>query len=270
MSKELSILDKKVRKVDSLKITKDNKDKAIRDLNKISKEYGLGTLSKSSNVSEIKSFKKSLSERIAYDVIGLAVQEGNITMAFKYNRDFKNAKDPEVKRLAKFGEKLATAKHYSDRHLKGNEKQFLENGNVNIKGYGNLDMLTLFERTKNNKDVNKLINEVKNNNPKNEFISKELDIFDTVFQRIGITREDDIQKLKDKLISMGMDGIKDQTNYLFESLETYDSDQNTVGKYNGDETELLNARLDDMLIKLDLQKGGMRKVSKTLNKYKNR
>jgi hypothetical protein len=25
-----------------------------------------------------------------------------------------------------------------------------------------------------------------------------------------------------------------------------------------------------MLIKLDLQKGGMRKVSKTLNKYKNR
>ena len=58
------------------------------------------------------------------------------------------------------------------------------------------------------------------------------------------------------------DKMLQQSNILLESLELYGSDQMFQ-----DETELANARLDDMMIKLGIKKTGQMKVKKTLKKY---
>jgi hypothetical protein len=57
-------------------------------------------------------------------------------------------------------------------------------------------------------------------------------------------------------------------NDLIESLEVYGSPDNGIGAWQGDETELANARLDDMMIRMDLKKTGKSKVQKVLSKYK--
>ena len=87
-------------------------------------------------------------------------------------------------------------------------------------------------------------------------------MFSRVFQKIGIVREDDLDKVYNKLKTMDFDKMLQQSNILLESLELYGSDQ-----LFQDETELANARLDDMMIKLGIKKTGQSKVKRTLKKY---
>lgn len=265
----MDILGKMVRNKRSVDITvnRNNKGDLIKRINKLMKEYGMKKISKDSNVSEVKKAQKDYLERLNYDILVQAVQEGNTVIASVYGKDTKKSKDKELSRLSKFAPKLAEAKKKSTRKLTNEEKNFLENGNFNIEGIGNKDIITLFEQTKTDTSAKKLIKDVKETDIKTEYYNKELEAFERVFQRVEITREEDLNKLKKHLNSLDMSGVAEETNYLLSSLEMYGSESQSAGRYSDNETELLNARLDDLLIRTGLKKGGQAKVNKTLKKY---
>lgn len=250
------------RKLDT-KVTNKNKDKLTRDLNRIGKDYGLQRLSKDASIKDIRDMKKLISERLGYDILDLSVREGNTTIASIEGKELKKSKDKDISKLATYAEQLAEAKRQADKKLTPSEKAFLERGNQNIKGYGNQDITTLFEGTKTKKQIQNLINEIKNSNPKEEYYNKQIDTFEKVFQKIGITRENDLEKLKDKIKSMDFIDSNSTTNYLLNSLELYGSDQ----EMGQTETELANARLDSMMLKTGLKTTGKKKVDKVLKKY---
>lgn len=267
MKDVLGTLVNRHRKIDR-RITNDNKDSVIKEINKVVKEYGMSKISPDAKISDVTKYKNEYLERISYDITTLAINEGNRTIAEIYGRELKQSSDKDTRKLGKFSKDLANAKYQSNKHLNKGEKAFLERGNLNIEGYGNKDIVTLFEAAKTERQVKELIEHIKNNNPKDEFYNKQIDTFQKVFQKIGIVRENDINKLTNKLNNMNFLDLNDITKGLLQSLEMYGSDDNDVGIYGGEETELANARLDDMLIRLGLKASGQAKVNKILNKYK--
>jgi hypothetical protein len=267
MKNALLTLANQKRKIDT-RVTNENKNSIINQMNKNATAYGMPKISKNASVKDVSRYKSEYLERLTYDIVTLAVNEGKDIIAEIQARDLKKSNDYETKRLGEFAKDLAKAKKESSKNLTKEEKQFLERGNNNIKGFGNEDMITLFEKAKNNKLVQALINEVKSQDPKQIYYEKQLGVFENVFQKVGIKREDDITRLKDKINSMSLEDAQNITNQLLVSVELYDSDKQGVSRKN--ETELANARLDDMLIKLDLKKTGLKKVQKTLDKYKSK
>jgi len=267
MKDELTSLRMQKRKVDK-RVTKDNKKDIIKEINKSMKEFGYPKIPQNATVNQVTRMKNQYVDRITYDIVTLAVQEGKNIVAEIESRDLRNSEDFESKKLAKFAKQLALAKKESSTKLTKEEKAFLERGNNNIKGYGNEDIVTLFEKTKNDKQVQALIYEIKNQDPKEIFYNKQNTLFEKVFQKVGIVRESDINKIKSKINSVKMDEALSYYNQLIESLETYGSPDNRIGQWDGNETELANARLDDMMIRMNLKNTGKTKVQKVLNKYK--
>jgi hypothetical protein len=235
-------------------------------MNKNAKEYGFTKISKNATVQEVNRFKNTYLERLTYDIVTLAVNEGKDIIAEINARDLKKSDDYETKRLGQFAKDLAKAKKEISRNLTTEQRQFLEKGNNNIKGFGNSDLITLFEKTKNTKQVQALIDEVKLQDAKQSYYEKQIGVFENVFQKVELKREEDLNRIKEKIKSLSLDEAQSITNQLLMSLELYDSDKQ-VANHN-DETELANARLDDMLIRLDLKNKGQKKVQKTLEKYK--
>lgn len=266
MKDELTSLIRQKRKVEH-RVTNENKDKIIKEINKSMGDFGYSKIPKNATVQQVNNFKKEYLERITYDIVSLAVQEGKDIVAEVEARDLRKSYDFESKRLGEFAKDLARAKKESNRNLTKEEKQFLERGNNNIKGYGNEDIITLFEKAKNKKEVQALIKSVKEQDPKNIFYEKQNKLFENVFQKVGIYREKDINKIKERINNMNMQDALNYTNDLLHSLEMFSSDQENVGS-SGDETELANARLDDMLIRMNIKKTGKAKVQKVLSKYK--
>jgi hypothetical protein len=128
--------------------------------------------------------------------------------------------------------------------------------------------MTEFEKLKYPMQIDKFINEISTQDPNKIYYDKELETFKRVFQKVEATREKDINKIMDKLKTLDFQGLKDKSNYLLQSLEIYGSPDNKVGSYGDEETELANARLDDVMINLGLKKNGKRKVNSILKKYK--
>lgn len=267
MSKELSSIYKQRKSLQG-RVTKENKRAILNKINRQAENYGFQKLNSNASLNDIRNARNYYVDRMGYDVLTLAIQEGNVLTSEMVAHELKHSMDEDTKRLAEHSKELARAKQRQNSYLKNNEKDFMERGNLNIKGYGEKDIITLFENTKNKTEIKQLVNEIYNSNPKDEYYNKELDTFRKVFTRVGITREEDIDKLIAKLGSGTMENLTEKTNYLIQSLELYDSDQFDVGSHGGDETELINARLDDMLVRTGLKKGGQRAINNTYKKAK--
>jgi len=260
----LTKLSRQKRKVDT-RVTNENKDMIIKEINKNMCDFGYGKIPKTASIHEVQRMKKQYMDRLTYDIVSLAIQEGKSIIAEVEARDLKKSSDDENKRLGEHAKQLAQAKHESNKKLSKSQVQFVERGNNNIKGYGNLDMMSLFEKAKNKQDIKELIQEIKTQDTKQIFYDKQTGLLDHVFQKIGITREEDINKVKKKINTMDFEDAVNHYNYLLHSLEVYDSGQSRAT--NGDETELKDARLDDMMIRLGLKKTGIKKVQKVYKKY---
>jgi hypothetical protein len=267
MKDVLFSLSQQKRKIEQ-RTTNDNKNSIINQMNKNAKEYGFTKISKNATVQEVNRFKNTYLERLTYDIVTLAVNEGKDIIAEINARDLKKSDDYETKRLGQFAKDLAKAKKETSRNLTSEQRQFLEKGNNNIKGFGNTDLITLFEKTKNTKQVQALIDEVKLQDAKQSYYEKQIGVFENVFQKVELKREEDLNRLKDKIRAMSLDEAQSITNQLLMSIELYDSDKQGVNVEN--ETELKNARLDDMLIRLDLKKDGKQKAQKIMDKYKSK
>jgi hypothetical protein len=263
MKDALTSLRMEKRKVDK-RVTKENKNQIINAINKNSSELGFGKLSKNASIAEVTRFKNQYVDRLTYDIVTVAINTGRDIVAEVEARELRKVDDIESQRIGKFAKELAKAKKESDKKLNKEEKKFIERGNVNIKGYATENLVDIVDNLKNDKQVQALINEVKTQDPKKIFYDKQTELFDTVFQKVGIYRENDLNKVKDKLNNMSMEDAVNHYNYLLESLQLYDSDQ----VQNVNETELKNARLDDIMIRMNLKKTGKHKVQKVLNKYK--
>jgi hypothetical protein len=249
------------------RVTKENKDKLIRQMNKSAVDFGLPKISKNASVKDVARYKNQYVERLTYDIVTLAIQQGKDIVAEIESRDLKKSDDFQTKRLGQFGKELAQAKRQSDNNLTKEEKAFLDRGNNNIKGYGNYDVITEFEKTKNPKQAKALIDEIRSQNAKEIFFMKQLGLLEKVFQKVEVFREDDLTAIKERLSDLEMKDALNHTNYLLKSLDIFDSDkQNTR---NDDETELANARLDDLMTQFGLKTSSSRKAIKTtLDKYK--
>lgn len=266
MRDTLGTLVQRKRKVEK-RVTNENKGFIINQINKHSDDFGYGKIPKTASIREVERLKKQYQERLTYDIVTIAVEQGNTIIAEIEGRDLKKSDDFQSKRLGEFAKQLATAKKQTGKKLTKDEKNFLERGNQNIDGFGNTDIITLFEKTKTKGQALKLIADIKSQDSKKVFYDKKLDIFDRVFQKVGIVREEDLLKIRERLVAMSFQEAHDKTNYLLKSLEMYGSEQPEVGS-NDDETELANARLDDILIQLGEKKTGVKKTEKILNKYK--
>jgi len=248
------------------RVTNENKDKLINQINKSASDYGYSKLSKNASIKEVTNFKNQYKERLTYDIVTLSIQQGKSIIAEIEGRELKKSDDFQTKRLGEFAKDLADAKKKSDKKLTPDEKNFIERGNNNIKGYGNLDVMTLFENTKNDKQRKDLINEIKNQDAKEIFYDKQTEIFEKTFQKVGIVREKDINKIKDKLRNMEMKDVINQTNDLIQTIEVFDYKK--FEKEGSDETEIANARVDDVLIKMGISNKGSKKVKNIKKKYK--
>jgi hypothetical protein len=129
-------------------------------------------------------------------------------------------------------------------------------------------MVSLFENTKNGKEVQALIEKVKEQDPKKIFYDKEIELFKRTFQKVGIVRENDLNKLEEKLRSLDMKDLTSQTYDLLKTIEVFDYEK--FSKESVDETEIANARLDDVLIKTGLKKSGKKKVDNVYKKYQSK
>lgn len=267
MTSELTKMYRKRRDLNT-RVTNKNKDAIINKINKLAKSYGFQKMNKNSSLNDVRSAKNYYSERMGYDILTLSIQQGNITTTELIAKDLKNSMDSDTRNLAKFGKKLAMAKQRQNSYISKDEEEFLSRGNLNIKGFGELDVITMFENAKNKKERDTIINEIYTSNPKEEFYNGEIDVFKRVFRKVGLTREDDIKKVIENLNNSSMEELTDKTNNLIQTLELYGSPNNSVGKWDGDETELANARLDDMMIRMGLLKTGKRKVNKVYKKAK--
>lgn len=265
----LTKLVKQKRKVET-KVTKDNKGQIIKEINKNMDSFGYGKIPMNSSVATVNRMKKQYMERLTYDIVALAIQQGKDIVAEIEGRDLKKSSEYDYKRLGQFAKELAIAKKETSRNLTKEQKQFLERGNNNIKGFGNNDILTLFENTKNEKQAKELIEQVKKQNAKEVFYSKQTELLDNVFNKIGIVREDDLKLIKEKMRNMEFDKAVHYSDYLLQGLTLFESGDTGQANTSNveDETELSNARLDDLMIQFGLKKDGIKKVQKTLNKYK--
>jgi hypothetical protein len=249
------------------RVTNDNKQSIINQINKYNSQFDdYIKLTSKASVQEVNRMKKQYQERLTYDIVTLAIQQGKDIVAEIEARDLKKSADYQTRRLREFAKDLARARKETNKGLTKEEKQFLERGNANIKGFGNEDIITLFEKTKTKGQAKKLIDEIIKQDPKQLFYEKQLEIFERSFQKVGIVREEDLQKIKDKLNSMDMNEAYNQTNELLRKIEVFDYEK--FFKDNVDETEIAHARLDDVMIKMGLKKNGVKKVQRIFEKYK--
>jgi hypothetical protein len=256
------------------RVTNKNKNSIINEINKHAKEYSLPRLSKNASVKDVQKAKKDYQTELSSAIVNIAIRQGNTTLSSIYGKDLIKSEDKELKRLGRFAEQLAEAKRQSDKHLDPSQKAFLERGNLNVLGYGNENLIDEFDKTKNDKQVLELIEKVKKQDPRKIYYDKQIGTFENIFQKIELYREEDLDKLKEKLREMNFLDLKKNTDSLLQSLEIYGSDQVRVGQ-GDDETELANARLDDTLIRLGLVKGKekQQKIADSksiLNKYEER
>lgn len=266
MSKELTMLNLRQRKVlDFGRVTNKNKEQLRRMLNNYGRGTGLNWIPKKASVRELQQYKKDYLERNAYDVLTIAIDEGNKIITHEYARDFKKTKDKDLRLLTEHGEKLAKAKYTSDRKISLKQKNFLNMSNQGVIGYGEKDIITLLENAKNKKEIDELAITLMEQDPVEEYKDNNYEIFDRVFQKVGIVRENDLDKVKEFLDELDVYEFNNAVNKLMESIEIFDSDkQNT--RY-GNETDLANARLDDLMIQYGIKKG-ISKLSKVYNNNK--
>lgn len=247
------------------RITKENRNKVINYLNKNAKDYDLKRLTKKSTISDITKVKNELLDKIEFDILSEAINTGHNLVAEIESREVnKNKSNYKVDtlHLAKYGKELSNAKHNAIKNVSPETLKKIEKGNFNVKGFGNRDVVSEFEKLKTEEDIKDLIKEIENQDTNEVLYDSKIGIFKNVFKKIGIVREDDISKLENKLRNLSFDNLLQQTNILLQSLEIYSSDQEIL-----DETELANARLDDALIRLGIVKNGSQKVKKLLKKY---
>lgn len=253
MSKALTKLNLQQRKVLNFgRVTNENKESFRRLLNNYGRGTGLNWIPKSANVRELQQAKKAFLERNAYNILGLTVDEGNTILAHEYSRDFKKANDKDVQHMAQYAEKFAKAKHEMDKKLTVKEKNFLNMSNQGVLGYGDLDIVTIIESGKYKKKLDELAVDLLEYDPLEDMKDKNFVTVDRVFQRVGIRREDDLDKVKEKLSNLDVYEFNNAMNYLLESLEIFDSDKQGM---RSSEELLLNARLDDFMIKTGVKKG---------------
>ncbi len=248
------------------RVTNKNKQKIINYLNRNSRFYDLNKVNKKSSISEITKVKNDLLDKLEYDILSESINTGHSLIAEMEGKEVtknKNNFNEDTLHLAKYAGDLSKAKRESDKNLTDKDKKTLNEGNFNIEGYGNRDVVTEFEKKKNESEINNLIEEIKNQDVNELAYDNKIEIFKRTFQKVGITRENDLNKLEEKLRGMSFDNLLTQVNLLLQSLELYSSDQLVLN-----ETDLANGRLDDALIRLGIKKTGKRKVSKVLNKYK--
>lgn len=265
MSKELTNLYRQRRGIQT-KVTNNNKSKLINKLNKIAQSYGFGKLSKKATLSDVRNTKNMYSERMGYDILTLSIQEGNVLTTEIVAKELKNTKDIDTKKLVDYGTKLARAKQRQNSYLTKKEVSFMDRGNLEIKGFGELDIITLLEKAKNKKEINQLVNEIYTSNPKEQYYNGMTESFKRVFQKVELTREGDLEEVIKELEKRKMEDLTDKTNYLLQTLEIYGSPDNMVGEWDGDETSIANARLDDMMVRLGLKKNLNKDSRKVISK----
>ena len=264
MSTLRGLIQKKKHIKDYGRITNENRDKVMKYMRRIGKDYDINFSSKDT-IKEITRKRNDLIDELNYEIMSRSINEGLYLVAESEGKEImknkKAAKDDTLK-LAKWGKELAKEKNKLIKKLKNVNKDIIENGNFNVEGFGNKDIISQFENLKTEKEIKKYINSLDESNPRDDVYNNTREMFSRVFQKIGIVREDDLDKVYDKLKTMEFDKMLQQSNILLESLELYGSDQ-----LFQDETELANARLDDMMIKLGIKKTGQNKVKRTLKKY---
>ena len=252
------------RKLDT-RVTNKNKNSLINEMNKYAKDYGFEKLKPSATAAEVQRAKTIYKEELGYAAVSEAVRQGNTVIAEVYGRDLRKSQDHGISKLGEYAKDLAGAKKTAMRKLSPKDLEFLDKSNINIKGFGNKDMITELEKAKNKDQIMQLVKDVKTEDPKQIFYDKSIGIFEKTFRKIGIVRAKDIEKLKSAMANMDMEQLSEHFNQLMKSLDLFPSG-NQEG-YHTDETELKNARLDDMLIRVGVNKTGKRKVAATLKKY---
>lgn len=261
-------MNKRLNEVENIgRITNSNKDKIINKLNYYGKDIpNFEKISKDISVNDLAKLKKVFIEKQAYEVVGMAINRGNTIITQANKKILEKSQDVEVSRLGEYSFKLAKAQKSNLSKLNKNEKELIDTSNFNILGLGNKDIVSQFEKTSTKIQVEKLINTVSRQNPIDEFHDKNFDTLERVFQRVNIVRRDDLNKIKKYMEVQGVDKSTEVMNYLLKSLDMYGSSQSKYGKRE-DEQELLNNRVDDLLIKTGMKKGGQKKVDKIYKKH---
>lgn len=263
MSSIRNLIQRKKHIHDYGRVTKDNKNKVLNYMRKIGKDYDIKFSSKDS-IREITTKKNQLLDEMNYEIMSRSINEGLYLVAESEGNEIKKNKKAakDTLKLAKWGKDLAFEKNKLIKKLKNVDSEKLEHGNFNINGFGNMDIISQFENLKSDEEIKNYLKRLDESEPREEVYNNTRVMLSRVFQKIGIVRESDLDKVYDKLKTMSFDKMLQQSNILLESLELYGSDQLIQN-----ETELANARLDDMMIKLGIKKTGKAKVKKVLKKY---
>lgn len=268
MSNVLQKSRNRIRNVENYgKITKENKADVIKSLNKFIKQSGFNefsNISENANVREVAKIRKAYVEREEYDIMIESIKRGYTMVAEIYGKYASKSNDIDTSRLGEYAKMLSGAMKKSGKQITKEEKDYLHKSNENIKGYGNMDIVTLFENTTKHSEVVKLVEEIKNAPvPIDELYDNKIKTFEKVFRHVELTREKDIDKLKKEMRNMSLKDLNNVHRYLLKSLTIYDSDQEST---DDPEQNLANNRLNDILIRSGVKKSGKKKVSKT---YKN-
>lgn len=261
-------MNKRLSDVENIgRVTKANKQAIINKLNNYGKDIpNYERISKDVSVNELAKLKQLFIEKQAYEVVSIAVNRGNTLVADVNKKTLEKSQDVEVSRLGEYSVKLAKAQKENLKKLDKQQKELIDTSNFNILGLGNKDVISEFEKTSTEKQVERLIEDVSRQNPVDEFHDKNFDTLERVFQRVGVVRREDLDKIKNYMESNGMETSVDVMNYLLQSLDLYGSPQRRHGKVT-DETELLNNRLDDLLIKTGMKQTGQKKVQRIYKKF---
>jgi len=257
------------RKLDT-RLTNDNKKSMINEMNKYAKDYGYSKLKPTATFSEVQRTKTIYKEELGYAAVSEAVKQGNTVVAEVYGRDLRKSQDHGISKLGEYAKDLAGSKKVAMRKLSPKDLEFLDKANFNIKGFGNKDMISEFEKTQNKDQIQKLINDVKTENAKQIYYDKTIGTFEKTFVKVGITRAEDIEKLKAAMAEMPMDKLEEHYNYLMKTLDELYPTNGAHYASEDNDTELANTRLDDMMIRLGLNKGGIRKVNSSLKNRRNK
>ena len=256
---------KQQKRIEGIKITKGNKEKAFKQLKSISKNFSdVNQPTKGMNVSELKKLKKALIERNGYDILVESVRTGKHIIAERYAEDLKKSQDKDIKRLAENSKKLSNAMYNLERRTNKETKKILQNSNYHILGYGDRDIITEFENTKNQGQVNKLVKKIENVNANKDLADYNKTIVNRVFGKINVVEEKDIKKIQAYLDKNSPTKQKLLIDYLMESLELYGSDSRQETR----ETELAKNRLNDVMIKFGMKKGSIKSVKSNYKRFK--
>ena len=240
--------------IEKASFSKENKSKTIKKLNKIAKEIGVETVSKNADNKTLRNFKNRLRERNGYDILVRSINEGKHIIAERYSNEsyLKNAKE------------LSTAKYNQNRRTSKATQKVLNDSNINVVGFNNNDVVTLFESTKNDKEVKGLIKQINNTKPDTQLNDYQDKIYDRVFKRINISHAKEIEELKQYLKTSSSGERMSALIHFQESLELYGSDQ----LQDTNETKVLESRLRDMLYYTGLRKTGKTVLKREFNRRK--